>query len=238
MREAGKIVAIILKNLAENIKPGMNTLQINYMAEKYLEKYSARPAFKGYRGFPESICVSLNDEVVHGIPRVDKIIKEGDIVSLDFGVEKDGFFADSAITIGIGEITEEKKELLKITKEALYLGIDRARSGNYIGDISSEIENYVKKKGYSVVRELVGHGIGKSMHEEPPVPNFGFPKTGPVLSEGMTLAIEPMVNQGTSEIVVDSDGWTVRTKDGSLSAHFEHTVLVREGEPEILTKID
>jgi methionyl aminopeptidase len=238
MEKVGRIVGIILKRLQEKIKPGMSTLDINFLAEKYLEEFNARPAFKGYRGFPKSICVSINEEVVHGIPKKDKIIKEGDIVSLDFGAEKYGFFADSAITICVGEITKEKEDLINTTKKALYLGIEKAISGNFVGDISYAIQSYVESKGYSVVKELVGHGIGKMMHEEPQIPNFGYPKTGPLLNSGMTLAIEPMVNQGTSEIVVDADGWTVKTKDGKLSSHFEHTILIDGENPKILTEIN
>ncbi|MGB9735245.1 MAG: type I methionyl aminopeptidase [bacterium] len=236
--EASKIVAIVLETLAANVREGMSTEDVNIMAEQMLVKYKAKPAFKGYRGYPASICVSINDEIVHGIPSPDRIIKEGDIVSLDFGVQLDGFFGDAAITIPIGSVSEIAQRLLKITKESLLLGIKEAKVGNRLYDISSAIQEHAEKNGFSVVRDFVGHGIGRSLHEEPQIPNYGQRGKGIRLEKGMVFAIEPMINAGDYRIKIDPDGWTARTLDGSLSAHFEHTIVVDYEEGKILSKVN
>lgn len=231
------IVAKVLEELKGYIREGLSTKNIEQFIENLIIKLGGKPAFKGYRGYPASACVSINEQVVHGIPSDKVIINEGDIVSIDVGVIIDGFYGDAAYTYGIGKISEEAKKLLKTTEEALYKGIEKAREGNRVGDISSAIQNYVELNGFSVVRAFVGHGIGRSLHEDPQIPNFGREKTGPKLRAGMTIAIEPMVNSGTHEVTILSDGWTAVTKDGSLSAHFEHTVAITNDKPEILTKI-
>ncbi len=231
------IVAKVLEELKGYIREGLSTKNIEQFIENLIIKLGGKPAFKGYRGYPASACVSINEQVVHGIPSDKVIINEGDIVSIDVGVIIDGFYGDAAYTYGIGKISEEAKKLLKTTEEALYKGIEQAREGNRVGDISSAIQNYVELNGFSVVRAFVGHGIGRSLHEDPQIPNFGKEKTGPKLRAGMTIAIEPMVNAGTHEVTILSDGWTAVTKDGSLSAHFEHTVAITDDKPEILTKM-
>ncbi len=231
------IVAKVLEELKGYIREGLSTKNIEKFIENLIIKLGGKPAFKGYRGYPASACVSINEQVVHGIPSDKVIINEGDIVSIDVGVIIDGFYGDAAYTYGIGKISEEAKKLLKTTEEALYKGIEQAREGNRVGDISSAIQNYVELNGFSVVRAFVGHGIGRSLHEDPQIPNFGKEKTGPKLRAGMTIAIEPMVNAGTHEVTILSDGWTAVTKDGSLSAHFEHTVAITDDKPEILTKM-
>ncbi len=236
MSEAGRIVAEILHAIKNEAEPGMSTKAIDVKAEKYCKKYGVVPAFKGYRGYPANICTSVNDVVVHGIPREKMILKSGDIVSLDFGVVYKGFCGDGALSFSIGDADDEKKRLMKVTEESLYKGIEKAAVGNTVGDISHAIQFHAESHGYNVVRELVGHGIGRSMHEEPQVPNYGEPGEGPKLREGMVLAIEPMVNAGTADVVLDSDGWTVYTADGKLSAHYEHTVAITENGTEILTK--
>lgn len=236
--EASKIVAIVLETLSANIKAGMSTEDVDIMAEKMLIEYKAKPAFKGYRGYPASICVSINDEIVHGIPSSDRIIKEGDIVSLDFGVQLDGFFGDAAITIPIGHVSNTAQRLLKITKESLLLGIKEAKVGNRLYDISSAIQEHAEKNGFSVVRDFVGHGIGRALHEEPQIPNYGPRGKGIKLEKGMVFAIEPMINVGSYRIKIDADGWTARTLDGSLSAHFEHTIVVDNEEGRILSKVN
>jgi len=234
MRRAGRITAEILEVLAENIKPGMKTKELDTIAGGELEKRKAKSSFKGYHGFPGNLCVSINDEVVHGIPG-EHIIQEGDIVSLDFGVVYNGWQGDSALTLGVGRVDLEASRLIEVTREALVAGIDKARRKARLGDISAAVQSYVEGKGFFVVREYTGHGIGREMHEDPSIPNFGAPGTGPRLEKGMTLAIEPMVNAGGWRTKLASDGWTVLTRDGSLSAHFEHTILITEGEAEILT---
>ncbi len=234
MREAGRITALALQELSRRIRPGITTAELNRYAEEFLEKAGAKPAFLGYHGFPASICASVNNEVVHGIPGLRRL-EEGDIISIDMGAVYRGYYGDAAATFPVGEISEEARRLLEVTEKALYEGISKAVVGNRVGDISAAVQSYVERHGFHVVRDYVGHGIGRSMHEEPQVPNFGKPGVGPRLQPGMVLAIEPMVNVGTHEVVVMPDGWTVVTKDGSLSAHFEHTVLITEGEPEILT---
>lgn len=235
MREAGKIVATILEILSKQVKPGMKTKELDVIAAREAKKRGAKPSFKGYRGFPANLCVSVNDEIVHGIPGKRKL-REGDIVSLDFGVIYNGFQGDAAVTVGVGKINEKAKKLIETTEGALEAGISAAHSGARLGDISAAIQHYAESRGYSVVREYTGHGIGREMHEEPQIPNFGLPGSGPVLKKGMTLALEPMVNVGDWRTRVGADLWTVSTADGSLSAHFEHTIAVTDGEPEVLTK--
>lgn len=236
LREAGKIVALTLQKLEKMVRPGVTTGELNQFVEEFLRKFGATPAFFGYHGFPASICTSVNDEVVHGIPGLKKL-EIGDIISIDIGAVYRGYCGDVAATFPVGEISQEAARLLEVTQKALFLGIQRATAGNRVGDISAAIQSFVEKNGFSVVRDFVGHGIGRSMHEEPQVPNFGKPGHGPRLQPGLVLAIEPMVNIGTHDIVVKPDHWTVVTKDGSLSAHFEHTVLVTEGQPEVLTRL-
>ena len=235
MRQAGSIVGMILDILSQQVRPGMKTKELDIIAEKELEKLSAKPSFKGYRGFPASLCVSVNDEIVHGIPGKQEL-HEGDIVSLDFGAIVNGFQGDAAVTVAIGEVSPEAKQLVEATRGSLEAGVAAACAGATLGDISAAIQGYAESRGFSVVREYTGHGIGREMHEEPQIPNFGSPGTGPVLKKGMTLALEPMLNAGDWRTLVDDDHWTVRTADGSLSAHFEHTIAITDTEPEVLTK--
>jgi methionyl aminopeptidase len=234
MRQAGSIVATVLEILCQQVRPGMKTKELDIIAAREVERLGAKPSFKGYRGFPANLCVSVNDEVVHGIPG-ERILREGDIVSLDFGVAFMGFQGDAAVSIGVGKITPQARSLLDTTEGGLKAGIAAARAGARLGDISATIQNYAEKRGYSVVREYSGHGIGREMHEEPQIPNFGLPGTGPELKKGMTLALEPMVNVGDWRTRVGDDHWTVLTADGSLSAHFEHTIAITDGAPEVLT---
>lgn len=234
MRRAGRMVAKAHELLAEVIRPGVRTSELDRAVYRLFEKEGAVPSFKGYQGFPASICTSVNQVVVHGIPG-EQVLHDGDIVGVDIGAIVDGYHGDAAATYGVGEISPEAERLLEITKEALYQGIAQARLGNRLSDISHAVQKHVEAEGFSVVRAFVGHGIGTKMHEAPQIPNFGPPGRGPRLRAGMCLAIEPMVNIGVPEVVVLSDGWTVVTRDGELSAHFEHTVAVTEGEPEILT---
>jgi len=236
IRENGRILAQTFKLVEKNIKEGIKTKKLDRLAEEFIKKNGAHPAFKGYRGFPANICISINEEVVHGIPK-ERILVSGDIVSVDIGVYKDGYFADGAFTYKVGETSQEAQKLIDITRNSLYKGIESCLEGKNLSDISFAIQSYVEAFGFQVVRELVGHGIGRDMHEEPQVPNFGTPGQGPVLKEGMVLAIEPMVNQKTYEIETLDDGWTVVTKDRSLSAHFEHTVCITKNGPKILTQI-
>lgn len=237
MAVACSIVAEVLEKLKELIKPGVTTLELDIFVEEYIRNRGGIPAFKGYRGFPNSLCTSINSQVVHGIPSAHSRLKEGDIISLDLGVCYDSYYGDGAVTYPVGNIIPSTKRLLDVTAEALYRGIEMARPGNRISDISNTIQTYVEKNGYSVVRDFVGHGIGRSLHEEPQIPNFGLSGQGPRIKEGMTLAIEPMVNEGDSAVVILEDKWTAVTKDGSLSAHFEHTVAVTEDRPIILTQL-
>jgi methionyl aminopeptidase len=236
MRQAGKIVAKTLKRLAEEIKPGIKTSQLDSVAADELKKYGAKASFKGYRGFPSYICVSVNDEIVHGIPG-ERELNAGDIVSLDFGAIVNGFHGDGAITVGVGKISPKAEELVAVTEAALMAGIKEARNGARLGDVSAAIQNYVESRGFSVVREYSGHGVGRDLHEDPLVPNFGSRGEGPVLRTGMTLAIEPMVTTGDWRTRVAGNKWTVLTIDGSLAAHFEHTIAVSDSEAEILTLI-
>jgi methionyl aminopeptidase len=237
MRRAGMVVASILKTLSKEIKTGMTTRQLDDIAVRELARYGAISSFKGYGGFPAALCVSINEEVVHGIPG-DRVIREGDIVSLDFGAIVDGFHGDAALTVGVGEISSQAKQLLETTRDSLAAGIALARPRAYLSDISAAIQHYVESRGFSVVREYTGHGIGREMHEDPQIPNFGPPGHGPILRKGMTLAIEPMVNIGGWRVNVKSNHWTVVTADGSLSAHFEKDIAITDGEAEVLTAWD
>ncbi len=239
MKESCRIVAEVLRLLKVMIRPGITTEELDRIAEEYIGSQAAEPAFKGYGNddenlYPASLCTSVNDEVVHGIPGARKL-QEGDIISIDVGVRKHGFYGDGAWTFEVGKTSNDKARLMKVTEESLYKGIEKARAGNHVHDISAAVQRHVEGGGFSVVRELVGHGVGRHLHEEPAVPNFGKAGTGAVLQAGMTLAIEPMVNYGAYQVRFDADGWTVRTADGMPSAHFEHTVLVTEHEPVILT---
>ncbi|HYY32767.1 MAG TPA: type I methionyl aminopeptidase [Gaiellaceae bacterium] len=234
MARAGRVVADTLALLAETMRPGLTTQELDAIAEDYIRSQGGSPTFKGYHGFPASICTSPNSMVVHGIPGVYRI-EDGDLISVDVGVTLGGFVADSAYTFPVGEIDEEAQRLLDVGQAALEAGIEQARAGNHVGDISAAVQRTVEEAGFSVVKSLVGHGIGRSMHEEPRIPNWGEPGRGPELAPGMTLAIEPMINAGSSEVVVAEDRWSISTDDGSLSCHFEHTVAVTEAEPRILT---
>lgn len=237
MREAGRLVAETIEVVRERVKPGVTTEELDKLAYEFITKHKAVPAFKGYHGFPASICASINSEVVHGIPSKKRVLKEGDILSLDVGTVLHGFVGDGAATLPVGEVSETAQKLLATTEGALMAGIDQVRPGHYLDDISGAVQDYVEARGFSVVREYVGHGIGRAMHEEPQIPNYRQGKRGPLLKPGMTLAIEPMVNAGTWQTRTLRDKWTVVTQDGKLSAHFEHTVAVTEGEPDILTKL-
>ncbi len=236
MREAGKVVANIKKELIESIKPGMKTQELDDIAVECIQSMGAKPSFKGYLGFPRTICVSINEEIVHGIPG-ERIIRDGDLVKMDVGAVVGGFHGDSAITVGVGSISKEAENLISVTETALEIGIAEAKNNARIGDISQAIQTYIEGKGLSVVRQYVGHGIGKALHEEPQIPNFGYQGTGPILRKGMVIAIEPMVNLGGWETEVLGDNWTVVTADGSLSAHFEHTLAITDGDAEVLTRI-
>ena len=235
MREAGRIVAIVLQKMSEAVKPGIKTRQLDDLAEKELGRWNgAKASFKGYNGFPASICASVNDEIVHGIPD-NRVLKEGDIISLDFGVIYKGFQGDAALTVGVGQVSPEATRLMEVARASLVQGIAAARDGGNLGDIGAAIQSYVQSRGYSVVREYSGHGIGRDMHEDPLVPNFGSKGEGLKLKKGMTLALEPMVNTGGWKTRQNANGWTVHTADNSLSAHFEHTIAIRSGDAEILT---
>jgi methionyl aminopeptidase len=242
LKEGGKILASVLREVAKNVRSGVATIELDELAEKLIRRAGGEPSFLNYKTrydkipYPASLCVSKSDEVVHGIPSKEKILIEGDIVSLDIGMKYKGLYTDMAITVPVGEINEKEKELIETTKEALKKGIKGAREGNRIGDISFAVQNYVEKKRFKVVRNLAGHGVGYKVHEEPEIPNFGKKGTGEILKEGMILAIEPMVTTGRHEIILDDDNWTWRTKDGSLSAHFEHTIVVTKKGGEVLTK--
>ena len=235
MRDAGRIVAEVLDLISENIRSGITTRSLDKLAADYFRKNNARSGFLGYQGFPANICVSIDDEVVHGIPSNRKLV-EGQIVSVDVGAIIDGYHGDGARTFAVGEPSEQDKKLLAVTQEALRRGIEQCRVGKRLGDLSATIQEYVESHGFSVVRDLVGHGIGRKMHEEPQVPNYGLPDTGIEFKEGLVLAIEPMINRGRYEIRILPDGWTIVTADGSNSAHFEHTVAITSNGPEILTK--
>lgn len=234
MRRAGEITARILQEVVEAVSPGVTTRELDELAEGRCKELGAKPAFKGYHGYPCCLCVSVNEQVVHGIPG-KRALKEGDIVGIDFGVIVDGYYGDSARTVAVGKVAPEAQRLLQVTQDGLLRGIQEAKLGNRLFDISHAIQNYVEQHGFSVVREFVGHGIGRSLHEEPQVPNYGPKGKGVSLKEGMVLAIEPMINAGGHAVRIESDGWTAVTVDGSLSAHFEHTVAITKNGPEILT---
>lgn len=236
MRIAGRLTGEALAYAEERIKPGVTTAQINAWVHEYITSHDAVPSFLGYHGYPASACVSVNDVVVHGIPS-DRVLCEGDIVSVDVGVIKDGWQGDAARTFAVGKISAAAQQLIDVTRECFFKGIQNARAGRRLGDISHAVQSHAESYGYGVVREMVGHGIGRNMHEDPSIPNFGAAGTGVLLKSGYTLAIEPMINAGTYKIVFDPDGWTTRSADGSLSAHYENTVLVRDGEAEILTLV-
>jgi methionyl aminopeptidase len=243
MREANRLVGMTLGEVAKHIKSGITLFQLDKIAKEFIYDHGAIPSFLGYKGapgavdFPGAICASVNEQVVHGFP-TDYALKDGDVISVDCGTEKNGFCGDSAYTFCVGEVAEDVKTLLRTTKESLYLGIEKAVEGNRIGDIGDAVQTYCEKHGYSVVRELVGHGIGRKMHESPDVPNYGKRGTGPLLKKGMCIAIEPMINMGSKNVVFESDGWTVRTRDRKPSAHFEHTVAIRQGKADILSTFE
>ncbi len=235
MRAANQLVGMTLGELAKHVAPGVSTLQLDKIAEEFIRDHGAVPAFLGYSGYPNSICTSVNEQVVHGIPSSKNILKEGDVISIDCGTVLNGFVGDSAYTYCVGEVAPEVKKLLATTKESLYEGIKQAVVGKRIGDIGNAVQTYCEARGYSVVRELVGHGIGKRMHEEPEVPNYGRRGCGPLLKSGMCICIEPMINMGSKNVVFEKDGWTVRTKDRKCAAHFEHCIAIRPEGPEILS---
>ena len=234
LRAANQIVARTLAEVAKVIAPGVTTLKLDTIAEEYIRSQGAVPGFKGYGGFPGTLCVSVNENVVHGIPS-NYALREGDIVSVDCGAVKDGYNGDSTYTFCVGEVDEEVKRLLRTTKESLYIGIEHAVEGNRIGDIGHAIQEYCEKRGYGVVREMCGHGVGRKLHEDPDVPNYGRKGTGPLIKNGMVIAIEPMINMGSKNIVIERDGWTTRTKDRKPSAHYEHTIAIHHGKPDIIS---
>jgi methionyl aminopeptidase len=237
MRRAGLVVAETLRELRRMVEPGITTRELDAYAEKRIRSTGAYPTFKGYRGFPASICASVNDEVVHGIPSQRKL-REGDIIKIDCGATLDGYVGDAAITVGVGSISLEIEKLMEITRESLFQAVKKMVPGNRLYDVSYAVQEYVELRGYTVVREFCGHGIGQKMHEDPQVPNYGRPGTGPKLKEGWVLAVEPMVNAGTHDVHVLPDGWTVKTKDGKASSHFEHTIAITENGPQVLTALE
>lgn len=234
LRRSGQILSAVMRKVQKSVRPGITTLDIDRLSEELILKENALAAFKGYKGFPATACVSVNEEIVHGIPS-PRVILEGDIVSIDLGVNYQGYFSDMAVTLPVGRVDENKRKLIEVTRKALDAGIRQARAGNYLSDISHSVQSFVEEHGFSVVRQFVGHGIGSALHEEPEVPNFGDAHLGPVLKNGMVLAIEPMVNIGSWECLIAKNGWTAVTKDGLDSAHFEHTVAVTDKGPVILT---
>ena len=235
MRDAGKLLRDVHLRLGEEIAPGISTLDLDRLGEELIRKTDSIPSFLNYEGYPASVCVSINDEVVHGIPKANRIIQEGDIVSLDIGLIHNGFQSDAARTHAVGQVSEEASALIKVTEESFFEGMKYATAGNHLHDISNAIGYYCIDRGYGVVRDLVGHGIGREMHEAPQIPNFPQKRKGILLCAGMTLAIEPMINIGTGDVIFHDDGWTCTTADGSLSAHYENTILITDGEPEILS---
>jgi methionyl aminopeptidase len=236
IQKACLIVADVLEGIRGMVRAGVTTQALDEFAERFIVAAGAKPAFKGYRGYPKTLCTSVNNEIIHGIPSKGAVLKQGDIISIDVGTIVDGFYGDAAITLPVGTITDEAERLMKVTEESLFRGIAQAQAGNRLYDISHAVQNHVESNGYSVVRDFVGHGIGRSLHEDPQIPNFGAPGQGPRLKPGMVLAIEPMVNVGGSATVTQEDNWTAVTADGSLSAHFEHTIAVMPDGPWILTK--
>lgn len=235
LRKAGKILSSIISQVGSSLKPGMTTKDIDAKALALMQEHGVKPAFKGYRGFPASSCISVNETIVHGIPN-QRVIRNGDIVSIDLGIIHEDYYSDTAFTVGVGPISPENKRLLEVTEAALYKGIEQANSGAYLSDISHAVQQYVELHGFSVVRDFVGHGIGRQLHEDPEIPNYGPAGKGPVLKEGMVLAIEPMVNVGSHRTKILNDGWTVVTEDGRASAHFEHCILITASKAEILTR--
>jgi len=238
MREGGTILYNILCDLLKEVKEGVESSYIDILAEKLMESYNVKPAFKGYRGYPYSVCVSINDEVIHGFPIKEKVFKEGDVVSIDIGIIYEGYYSDMAYTVPVGDVDDKKRKLLETGEKILFQGISEVIIGNRIGNISNAIETNALKNGYSVVKDFIGHGIGRKLHEEPEVPNFGSKDNGPILKDGMVIAIEPMICMGKGEVYVTNDGWTVKTKDREISVHFEHTVAITENGPLILTLPD
>ena len=238
MRAAGKVTAAVLKQMTELVRPGISTWELDQAAEKTIRSFGATPLFLGYYGFPGSICSSVNEEVVHGIPKKDRILKSGDIISIDTGARLDGFCSDAAITLGVGKVSEEAQKLMDVTKKSLYKAIGQVKAGRRLGDVQHAVETFAMQHNMGVVRDYCGHGIGRNMHEEPSIPNFGTPGTGPVLEAGMVLAIEPMLTAGTFRVRELEDGWTVVTRDGSYAAHFEHTVAVTANGSEIFTAFE
>lgn len=237
MKEAGRIVALAHQTIKDHIKPGVSTFELDLIVEKVIRDNGALPSFKGYGGFPGSACTSVNEQVVHGIPSKRTVLKEGDIISVDIGAKYKGYHGDSAWTYAVGNISEEKQQLMDVTKESLFQGLQYAKAGNRLTDISHAIQAYAERFGYGVVREFVGHGLGKQLHEDPQIPNYGLPGKGPILKKGMTLAIEPMINMGRKEVRVLADNWTAVTIDNKPSAHYEHSILITEDEPIILTTV-
>ena len=236
MRAAGRVVAATIEVLLNSLQTGMKTRELDTIASREIKHWGAKPAFKGYRGFPATICVSVNHEIVHGIPG-DRVLRDGEVVSLDVGAVVDGFYGDAAVTASVGTVTPEVERLIEVTRLSLELGIKQAKAGNRVGDISATVQQFAEDQGYGVVREYVGHGIGRALHEEPSVPNFGEPGKGPLLLPGMVIAIEPMLNLGGWQTIALDDGWTVITADGTMSAHFEHTVAITEDGPQVLTSL-
>ena len=235
LRENNLLVSATLAEVGRHVRPGVSTLELDKLAEEFIRSHGAEPGFLGYGGFPNTLCMSVNEEVVHGIPSAKRILKEGDVLSVDCGTLMKGFYGDSAYTFAVGEIAPEVADLLRVTKEALYKGVAQAKAGNRVGDVASAVQEHAERHGYSVVRELVGHGLGRKMHEEPEVPNYGARGRGPLLKEGMVICIEPMINMGARYVVFERDGWTVRTKDRKPSAHFEFAVAVGKEGPDVLT---
>jgi methionine aminopeptidase, type I len=235
LRENNLLVSATLAEVGKHVRPGVSTLELDKLAEKFIRSHGAEPGFLGYGGFPNTLCMSVNEEVVHGIPSAKRILKEGDVLSVDCGTLMKGFYGDSAYTFAVGEIAPEVADLLRVTKEALYKGVAQAKAGNRVGDVASAVQEHAERHGYSVVRELVGHGLGRKMHEEPEVPNYGARGRGPLLKEGMVICIEPMINMGARYVVFERDGWTVRTRDRKPSAHFEFAVAVGKEGPDVLT---
>ena len=235
LRENNLLVSATLAEVGKHVRPGVSTLVLDKLAEEFIRSHGAEPGFLGYGGFPNTLCMSVNEEVVHGIPSAKRILKEGDVLSVDCGTLMKGFYGDSAYTFAVGEIAPEVADLLRVTKEALYKGVAQAKAGNRVGDVASAVQEHAERHGYSVVRELVGHGLGRKMHEEPEVPNYGARGRGPLLKEGMVICIEPMINMGARYVVFERDGWTVRTRDRKPSAHFEFAVAVGKEGPDVLT---
>ena len=238
LRESNLLVGMTLGEIAKHIRPGITTLELDRIAEEFIRSHGAVPGFLNYDGYPYTLCISLNEVVVHGLPSEKCILKEGDIVSVDCGTLKNGFYGDSAYTFEVGKVSDEIHELLETTKESLYKGIEKAVAGMRVGDIGYAVQSYCEARGYAVVRELVGHGVGRYLHEEPPVPNYGRRGQGVLLKEGMVIAIEPMIARGERYVYLDDDGWSVRTRDGKPCAHFEHTIAIRKGEADILSSFE